>query len=37
MVLQPIEDYGLRRDVELTPNPDQQLELRRFNFRMRRA
>lgn len=37
VVLQPIEDYGLRRYVEFTPNPDQQLELRRFNFRMRRA
>ena len=37
VVLQPIEDYGLRRDVEFTPSPDQQLELRRFNFRMRRA
>jgi peptide/nickel transport system substrate-binding protein len=37
VVLQPVEDYGLRRYVEFTPNPDQQLELRRFNFRMRRA
>ncbi len=37
VVLQPVEDYGLRRYVEFTPSPDQQLELRRFNFRMRRA
>ncbi len=37
VVLQPMEDYGLRRHVEFTPSPDQQLELRRFNFRMRRA
>ena len=37
VVLQPFEDYGLRRYVEFTPNPDQQLELRRFNFRLRRA
>ena len=36
-VLQPMEDYGLRRHVEFTPSPDQQIELRRFNFRMRRA
>jgi len=31
------EEYGLRRYAEFTPNPDQQLELRRFNFRLRRA
>jgi peptide/nickel transport system substrate-binding protein len=37
VVIQPYEDYGLRRYVEFTPNPDQQLELRRFNFRMRRS
>ena len=37
IVLQPYEDYGLRRYVEFTPNPDQTLDLRRFNFRMRRA
>jgi len=37
VVLQPMEDYGLRRYVEFTPSPDQQFELRRFNFRMRRA
>ena len=37
VVLQPYEDHGLRRHVEFTPSPDQQLELRRFNFRMRRA
>jgi peptide/nickel transport system substrate-binding protein len=37
VVLQPYEEYGLRRYVEFTPSPDQQLELRRFNFRLRRA
>jgi peptide/nickel transport system substrate-binding protein len=37
VVLQPYEDYGLRRYVEFTPSPDQRLELRRFNFRLRRA
>jgi hypothetical protein len=37
VVLQPVEDYGLRRYVEFTPSPDQQFELRPFNFRMRRA
>ena len=37
VVLQPYEEYGLRRYVEFTPSPDQQLELRRFNFRIRRT
>ena len=37
VVIQPFEDYGIRRYVEFTPSPDQQLELRRFNFRLRRA
>jgi hypothetical protein len=37
VVLQPYEDYRLRRYVKYTPSPDQQLELRRFNFRLRRA
>jgi peptide/nickel transport system substrate-binding protein len=37
VVLQPREDYGLCRYVEFTPSPDQCIELRRFNFRMRRA
>ena len=36
VILQPMEDYGLRRYVEFTPSPDQQFDLRRFNFRMRR-
>jgi ABC-type transport system substrate-binding protein len=36
-ILQPYEDCGLRRYVGYTPSPDQQLELRRFNFRLRRA
>jgi ABC-type transport system substrate-binding protein len=36
VVQQPYEDYGLRRYVEFTPSPDQRLELRPFNFRLRR-
>jgi ABC-type transport system substrate-binding protein len=36
-VLQPYEDYGLRRYVEFTPSPDQPFDLRRFTFRLRRA
>ena len=37
VVIQPYEDYGIQRYVEFTPSPDQQLELRRFNFRLRRT
>jgi hypothetical protein len=37
VLLQPYEDYGLRRYLEFTPSSDRQLELRRFNFRLRRA
>jgi ABC-type transport system substrate-binding protein len=37
VVLQPFEDSGIQRYVELTPSPNQQLELRRFNFRLHRA
>jgi peptide/nickel transport system substrate-binding protein len=37
IVLQPYEDYGLQKHVEFAPNPNQAFELRRFNFRMRRA
>ncbi len=36
-VIQPYEDYGLRRSVEWTPNPNQQFEVRRFNLRMKSA
>jgi peptide/nickel transport system substrate-binding protein len=36
-ILQPYEDYGLQKHVEWTPNPNQQFDIRRFNFRMRRA
>src|SRR2546427_252565 len=36
-VIQPYEDYGIQRYVEWTPNPNQQFEIRRFNFRFRRA
>jgi peptide/nickel transport system substrate-binding protein len=37
VVIQPYEDYGLQRYVEFMPNPNQQFEIRRFNFRMKRA
>jgi ABC-type transport system substrate-binding protein len=36
-ILQPYEDYGVQKYVEWTPNANQQLELRRFNFRLKRA
>jgi peptide/nickel transport system substrate-binding protein len=36
-IVQPYEDYGLQKYVEFTPNPNQQIELRRFNFKLRRA
>ncbi len=37
IVIQPYELYGLQRYVDFTPNPNQQFEVRRFNFHMRRA
>src|SRR5262250_477632 len=36
-VIQPYEDYGTQKYVEFTPNPNQQFELRRFNFKFRRS
>jgi peptide/nickel transport system substrate-binding protein len=36
-VIQPYEDYGVQKYVEWTPDPLQQLEIRRFNFKFRRA
>ena len=36
-VIQPYEDYGLQKHVQWTPDPLQQLEIRRFNFKFRRA
>jgi peptide/nickel transport system substrate-binding protein len=36
-VIQPYEDYGLQKYVEWTPNPNQAFEIRRFNFKFRRA
>jgi len=36
-IIQPYEDYGLQKHVEWTPDPLQQLEIRRFNFKFRRA
>jgi peptide/nickel transport system substrate-binding protein len=37
IVIQPYEDYGLQKFVGFTPNPNQALELRSFNLRVRRA
>ena len=36
-VIQPYEDYGLQKYVDWTPNPNQQFEVRKFNFKLRRA
>ena len=36
-VIQPYEDYGAQKYVEWTPDPLQQLEIRRFNLKLRRA
>ena len=36
-IIQPYEDYGLQKHVEWTPNPNQAFEIRRFNFKFRRA
>jgi peptide/nickel transport system substrate-binding protein len=36
-VIQPYEDYGVQKYVNWTPNPNQQFEVRRFAFKMRRA
>ena len=36
-VIQPYEDYGLQKYLEFTPNLNQQFEIRRFNFKFRRA
>jgi peptide/nickel transport system substrate-binding protein len=36
-VVQPYEDYGIQKYVEWTPNPNQEFEIRRFNFKFRRA
>ncbi len=36
-IIQPYEDYGIQKYVEFTPNPNQQLEVRRFNFKFRRV
>ena len=36
-VIQPYEDYGLHKYLEWTPNPNQQFEIRRFNFKFRRV
>ncbi|MGH7321080.1 MAG: ABC transporter substrate-binding protein [Candidatus Rokuibacteriota bacterium] len=36
-VIQPYEDYGVQKYVEWTPDPLQQLEIRRFNLKFRRA
>ena len=36
-VIQPSEDYGMQKYMVFTPNGNQQLDIRRFNFHMRRA
>jgi peptide/nickel transport system substrate-binding protein len=36
-VIQPYEDYGIQKYLDFTPNPNQQFEIRRFNFKFRRA
>ncbi len=36
-VIQPYEDYGLQKYVEWTANPNQQFEIRKFNFKFKRA
>jgi len=36
-IIQPYEDYGLQKYVEYSPNPNQQFEIRRFNFKFKRA
>ncbi|HVQ77963.1 MAG TPA: ABC transporter substrate-binding protein [Candidatus Binatia bacterium] len=36
-IIQPYEDYGIQKYVEWTPDPLQQLDIRRFNFKFRRA
>jgi peptide/nickel transport system substrate-binding protein len=36
-VIQPYEDYGIQKYIDFTPNPNQQFEVRRFNFKFRRA
>jgi peptide/nickel transport system substrate-binding protein len=37
VILQPYDDYGLQKYVEWAPHPLQFIEVRRFNFRMKRA
>jgi peptide/nickel transport system substrate-binding protein len=37
LIIQPDEDYGLQKHVQFTPNPNQQFDVRPFNFHMRRA
>jgi peptide/nickel transport system substrate-binding protein len=36
-IIQPIESYGMQKYVDWKPYSSQQLELRTFNFKMRRA
>ncbi len=36
-IIQPYEDYGLQKYVDWTANPNQQFEIRKFNFKFRRA
>ncbi len=34
-VIQPMESYGVRRNLQWRPCPNRQLEIRRFNLRAR--
>src|ERR1051325_320603 len=36
-VIQPYEDYGLQKYVEWTANPNQEFEIRKFNFKFKRS
>jgi len=36
-IMQPIEAYGLQKYVDWKPNPSQQIDVRPFNFKFRRA
>ncbi|HWU36816.1 MAG TPA: hypothetical protein VN203_04155, partial [Candidatus Acidoferrum sp.] len=36
-IIQPIESYGLQRYLDWMPYSNQQLEIRRFNLKFKRA
>ena len=37
LIIQPYENFGLQKYVEFNAHPHQLIELRRFNFSMRRG